>query len=569
MDQKIYKFGVFPFGLGLYGTGPTLEEEEESMLVKYNTSGQKIYTSLTQYGDVVLTSAATIATGDVQVSIDGGAFQNIITTPTANNSCITISLSDTETTCQQAQIRFKDQTIPPEWNDKVIGVETYGNASAYLVDTFDNNVVIDSTNLATSAQLDIVNSNILGTSAAVKLIPTDNNGITVSASNLAEVATSAIDISSLATSAQAQMIINDVLGTSAAVKLIPTDNNGITVSASNFIPVDISMLATSAQSVSIQSSINLIPTDNNGITVSASNMVTPNQIVTYMDSNSTKLDVAVSTRSTFDPLTQGVSAVNEVAVDLTPIINRLDSSEYGLSAINDNVLGTSAMASLIPTDNNGITVSASNFVATDISSLATSAQATSIMADVLGTSAAVKLIPIDNNGITVSASNFVATDISSLATSAVQDEIFAGVNGLIIDVMYDPNHALSALDVKILGTSAAVKLIPTDNNGITVSASNFIETDLTGVTSGVDYLKTQIDNTSYGLSAIKAKVDETVNDVLGSDIDGMPMQDALVKILAWAIGKTEYSNDVFTYFKQDNTTQSFALSASDTNRTRL
>ena len=355
MDQKIYKYGVFPFGLGLFGIGPILEEEDETMLVKYNTGGQKIYTSLTQYGDVVLTSAATIVAGDAQISIDDAAFQNLASLPTVSNSKITVTLTAGETLGKLIQIRFKDQTVPPEWNDKIVSLETYGNANAYIVDQL--------------------------------------NGVT-SASNLSQVT---VDISSLATSAQAQTINTNVLGTSAAVKLIPTNNNGITVSASNFVP----------------------------------------------------------------------------------------------------------------------------------------------------------------------------TDISSLATSAVQQDIFAGVNGLIVDVMYDPDHSLSALDVKILGTSAAVKLIPTDNNGITVSASNFVATDLTHVTSAVDYLVTEIDNTSYGLSAIKAKVDVTVADVLGSNIDGMTMEEALTKILAWAIGKTEYASDVFTYFKQDNATQAFALSASDTNRTRL
>lgn len=191
MEQKIYTYGNFPFGLGAFGTGPVIEEEEESMLVKYNTGGQKIYTSLTSYGDVVLASAANIAIGDVQVSLDDGAFQNIASSPVVNNTRITITLSDLETSCEQLQIRFQDQTNPPEWNPKVINVETYGNSNAYVVDSLNNVVsasnfvATDISSLATSAQVNIVNQNVLDTSAAVKLIPIDNNGIIVSASNFA------------------------------------------------------------------------------------------------------------------------------------------------------------------------------------------------------------------------------------------------------------------------------------------------------------------------------------------------------------------------------------------------
>ena len=237
-------------------------------------------------------------------------------------------------------------------------------------------------------------------------------------------------------------------------------------------------------------------------------------------------------------------------------------------------------------DNLNNIVSASNFVATDISSLATSAQSELIFGGVESlitditfdpnhalsaldykiqqTNLAVSLIPINNNGIVVSASNFVATDISSLATSAQSQIVISGVNTLIDDVIFNPNHALSALDYKAQQTAIAVGLIPTDNNGIVVSASN-----VGSITSGVDYIIGELGNTSYGLSATKAVVDMTVADVLGYNIDGMPMNIALEKIIAWATGKTEYANSVFTYFKQDNVTQSFALSATDTDRTRV
>ena len=45
MEQKLYTLGMFPLGLGYCGVGPILEEEEESMLVKYNTGGQVSYST--------------------------------------------------------------------------------------------------------------------------------------------------------------------------------------------------------------------------------------------------------------------------------------------------------------------------------------------------------------------------------------------------------------------------------------------------------------------------------------------------------------------------------------------
>ena len=136
-------------------------------------------------------------------------------------------------------------------------------------------------------------------------------------------------------------------------------------------------------------------------------------------------------------------------------------------------------------------------------------------------------------------------------------------------------------------------------------------TDLTPVTSGVTYLINQIDNPSYGLSAIDYEVsvvnnnvlgtsalvntineitsqitisggnvntrvadkgvlnDIAASDILGSNIDGMSMEIALAKILAWATGKIDVSGNTLTYYNQDNSTSAFALSGSDTNRIRL
>jgi hypothetical protein len=299
MEQKVYTFGVFPFGLGNFGIGPIIEEEEMNTLVKYASAGV-LYTSLTKYGDVVLKDTPTVVAGDVQISRDGAAFVDMINLPAIMSTQVRITFDPSETVCSQAVVRFRDQTSPPEWNDKIVEVQTYGNTSAYIVDPF--------------------------------------------------------------------------------------------------------------------------------------------------------------------------------------------------------------------------------------------------------------------NGVT-SASNFAPTDISSLATSAVQQEIKAGVDGLLIDVIFDPDHSLSALDTKIMA-------IPTNNNGIVVSASNLSEIDLTPVTSGVAQILAELANPVYGLSALRAKEDVLASEVLGSNIDGLTMEDALMRILSWATGRIEYNNNVFTYYKQDNATTVFALSADDASRTR-
>lgn len=78
-------------------------------------------------------SSPTLATGDVTISKDGGAFANLTTLPTvtpAAGTSVQVSLSATEATAARIAIRFIDQTSPKEWEDQEIIIETYGNASA-------------------------------------------------------------------------------------------------------------------------------------------------------------------------------------------------------------------------------------------------------------------------------------------------------------------------------------------------------------------------------------------------------------------------------------------------------
>lgn len=78
-------------------------------------------------------SNPTLATGDVKISKDDGAFTNITTLPTvtpASDTSVKVSLSATEMQAARVVIRFTDQTSPKEWEDQELIIETYGHVSA-------------------------------------------------------------------------------------------------------------------------------------------------------------------------------------------------------------------------------------------------------------------------------------------------------------------------------------------------------------------------------------------------------------------------------------------------------
>jgi len=69
----------------------------------------------------------TLAAGDVQIKKDTGAYANIGTLPavdTAGDDVVRVALTATEMNADNVVIRFKDQTDPPEWADKVISIPT-------------------------------------------------------------------------------------------------------------------------------------------------------------------------------------------------------------------------------------------------------------------------------------------------------------------------------------------------------------------------------------------------------------------------------------------------------------
>lgn len=69
----------------------------------------------------------TIASGDWQVSKDGGAFANLSTLPSvepASSRMIKVTLSSTEMNADNVVIQGVDQTAPKEWSDFILSIPT-------------------------------------------------------------------------------------------------------------------------------------------------------------------------------------------------------------------------------------------------------------------------------------------------------------------------------------------------------------------------------------------------------------------------------------------------------------
>jgi hypothetical protein len=104
-----------------------------SALRKYATAATIDGVCLRTAGTAAIRANPTLASGDVKISLNGGAFANLATLPSAvpaSGKNIEVALSSGETTCARALIIFSDATVPPEWDDFEIVVETFGNASS-------------------------------------------------------------------------------------------------------------------------------------------------------------------------------------------------------------------------------------------------------------------------------------------------------------------------------------------------------------------------------------------------------------------------------------------------------
>lgn len=69
----------------------------------------------------------TLATGDVKISKDDGAFADLTTLPTvtpASGRQVKVALSATEMTADKLTVIFHDQTATPEWSDYALTIIT-------------------------------------------------------------------------------------------------------------------------------------------------------------------------------------------------------------------------------------------------------------------------------------------------------------------------------------------------------------------------------------------------------------------------------------------------------------
>jgi len=102
-------------------------------LRKYNvllTTAKAITFSLFEVDGIDLRVDATFATGDVTISIDGGAEQNTTNLPVDEGKGYSLILTATELSSSQVRVSIVDQTATKVWLDIELVVETYGNASA-------------------------------------------------------------------------------------------------------------------------------------------------------------------------------------------------------------------------------------------------------------------------------------------------------------------------------------------------------------------------------------------------------------------------------------------------------
>jgi hypothetical protein len=131
-----------------------------SALRKYATAATIDGVCLRTAGTADIRANPTLAAGDVKISLNGGAFANLATLPSAvpaSGKNIEVALSSGETTCARAVIHFIDQTSPKEWDDFEVVIETFGNASGQFPPDFSNattgggsnNDVATSTRMAT------------------------------------------------------------------------------------------------------------------------------------------------------------------------------------------------------------------------------------------------------------------------------------------------------------------------------------------------------------------------------------------------------------------------------------
>jgi len=100
---------------------------------KYGTTTTVEGIPLITRGSADFKANPTLASGDVKISKDGGAYANLTTLPAvtpAGSRSVKVSLSAIEMEAAQITILFVDQTSPKKWEAQEIRIETTDHVDA-------------------------------------------------------------------------------------------------------------------------------------------------------------------------------------------------------------------------------------------------------------------------------------------------------------------------------------------------------------------------------------------------------------------------------------------------------
>jgi len=101
------------------------------------TTAKAIPFSLLTVDGVDFITGATFAAGDIQISIDGGAYVDTANLPVAEGNSYRLILTVAELTGRRIRLSIVDQTGTKFWLDTDVIIETFGNAAAMYAFDFD------------------------------------------------------------------------------------------------------------------------------------------------------------------------------------------------------------------------------------------------------------------------------------------------------------------------------------------------------------------------------------------------------------------------------------------------
>tara|TARA_Y100000310_G_C20704329_1_gene833668 strand:- start:34718 stop:37687 length:2970 start_codon:yes stop_codon:yes gene_type:complete len=606
--------GYYPYELiaHLYNSSGSMEDpDNDKMYVQIKAVSGTVYKN-ELYDEVTTTTPATSGTNPnfqpeyyEMVKVNTGfyhLFYKVSASEEANQWVATFGYEELSAaqyasrTTVILESALGESTLADNATNKTIIRESMGlvDGAEASIDDKLNDIYSD---MGTSATQETINTNVL-------LIPTDNNGITVSASNLDEV---------------------DITGqTVSASNLSEVDINGQTTSASNLDEVSpdanliaINGISTSANDATLSlKQLHIVNDSGHGIEVEAGSGGTGISVKgdgtgegLYIESGlSGTAGVSVVGRDNgiFVLSTLGTAASFVGTQEGAGLFIKGGTSGHGIDVESGSAQGIGFVVVGADANTSGFDVSAINLGDVDISGQTVSASNLDEV-DITGQSvlaSATNLDEVDISGQTVSASNLDEVDItgqSVLASATNLDEV---------DISGQTVSASNLDEVDVTGQSvlaSATNLDEVDINGQTVSASNLDEVDINGQTTSASNLNevdvtnqfvfasaTNLDDINVSADALialhdfgtqtsayadiikdelLAEINDVANEVLiSATVDGsVNVTTTLLRMLSMASGKIIFNSatDEYVYFREDNITSAFGLSGVDDLRTRL